>query len=71
MLKNIEKLWLCYAFGFGTKAIYGHICLYVATYMYIYFFGHPQGAASIRLDDVFYPLRLFLINDQKTVLYGI
>ena len=26
--QNVEKLWLCYAFGFGTKAMYGRICLY-------------------------------------------
>ena len=30
--QNVEKLWLCYAFGFGTKAIYGHICPYMAIY---------------------------------------
>ena len=46
MLKNIEKLWLCYAFGFGTKAIYGHICLYVATYMYTYLFFWSSSRCS-------------------------
>ena len=29
---NVEKLWLCYAFGFGTKAMYGRISLYMAMY---------------------------------------
>ena len=46
MLKNIEKLWLCYAFGFGTKSIYGHICLYVATYMYTYLFFWSSSRCS-------------------------
>ena len=59
----VEKLWLCYAFGFGTKAIYGHICPYMA--IYDQFFGHSESAASIRFDHLFYPLRLFLISDPK------
>ena len=29
------------------------------------FFGHPESAASIRFGNFFYPLRVFLINDQK------
>ena len=52
--QNVEKFWLCYAFGFGTKAIFAHIWPYMTN-----FFGHPESAASIRFDHFFYPLRLF------------
>ena len=41
-------------------AIFAHIWPYMTN-----FFGHPESAASIRFDHFFYPLRLFLINDQK------
>ena len=41
-------------------AIFAHIWPYMTN-----FFGHPESAALIRFDHFVYPLRLFLINDQK------
>ena len=60
--QNVEKLWLCYAFGFGTKAIYGHICPYMA--IYDHFFGHPESTASIRFDHCFWSLRVIVVIDE-------
>ena len=52
---NVEKLWLCYDFGFGTKAIYGHICPYMAIYAWITCWVNLK--VQLRLG----PLRAFLI----------
>ena len=41
-------------------AIFAHIWPYMTN-----FFDHPESAASIRFDHFFYPLRFFLLNDQK------
>ena len=41
-----------------------HICIHINFLVIL------KVQLRLRLDDVFYPLRLFLINDQKTVLYG-
>ena len=48
-------------------AIFAHIWPYLPIYRpyMTNFFGHPESAASIRFDQFFYPLRVFLINDQK------
>ena len=51
--QNVEKLWLCCAFGFGTKAIYGHICPYMAIFAHIWPYLPIYGPYMAIYDEFF------------------